>query len=238
LGSPWLSRIVLFIRVGVGDCFLVFADYLRPSIRLASLSHLPVVYIFTHDSAGGGEDGPTHQVQITKFVEAEPEVTVSTQTLPQKDYLKTVNPFPNVDLTVLRRKYRVATMVWSSSLASNLILNFPQTLNNVNYIADVLQTFKWMNAGVELEIRINSTQFHFGALMVSWIPNTNSDTAHANDFIQQSGNHPVVLSASTQNSATIKIPYINPDSYYQIAGSTSNIAKVWITPLTFFGVSN
>ncbi|WP_437282879.1 transketolase [Sorangium sp. So ce375] len=44
-----------------GATFLVFADYLRPSIRLAALSHLPVIYIFTHDSVGVGEDGPTHQ---------------------------------------------------------------------------------------------------------------------------------------------------------------------------------
>ena len=41
--------------------FLVFADYARPSIRLAALSGLPVIYIFTHDSVGVGEDGPTHQ---------------------------------------------------------------------------------------------------------------------------------------------------------------------------------
>jgi transketolase len=41
--------------------FLVFADYARPSIRLAALAGLPVVYIFTHDSVGVGEDGPTHQ---------------------------------------------------------------------------------------------------------------------------------------------------------------------------------
>lgn len=44
-----------------GATFAVFADYLRPSIRLAALAHLPVVYIFTHDSVGVGEDGPTHQ---------------------------------------------------------------------------------------------------------------------------------------------------------------------------------
>ena len=41
--------------------FLVFADYMRGSIRLAALSGLPVTYIFTHDSIGVGEDGPTHQ---------------------------------------------------------------------------------------------------------------------------------------------------------------------------------
>ncbi len=46
---------------GSGATFLVFADYCRPSIRLASLSKLPVTYIFTHDSVGVGEDGPTHQ---------------------------------------------------------------------------------------------------------------------------------------------------------------------------------
>jgi transketolase len=41
--------------------FLVFADYSRPSMRVAALSKLPVVYVYTHDSIGVGEDGPTHQ---------------------------------------------------------------------------------------------------------------------------------------------------------------------------------
>jgi transketolase len=44
-----------------GATFLVFADYVRPAIRLAGLAKLPVTYIFTHDSVGVGEDGPTHQ---------------------------------------------------------------------------------------------------------------------------------------------------------------------------------
>jgi len=44
-----------------GATFLVFSDYGRPSIRVAALSRLPVVYIFTHDSIGVGEDGPTHE---------------------------------------------------------------------------------------------------------------------------------------------------------------------------------
>src|SRR6516162_1182227 len=44
-----------------GATFLVFADYCRPPIRLASLAGLPVIYIFTHDSVGVGEDGPTHE---------------------------------------------------------------------------------------------------------------------------------------------------------------------------------
>jgi transketolase len=44
-----------------GGTFLVFSDYMRPAIRLAAMMRLPVIYIFTHDSIGLGEDGPTHQ---------------------------------------------------------------------------------------------------------------------------------------------------------------------------------
>jgi transketolase len=45
----------------VGSTFLIFSDYMRPPIRLAALCDLPVIYVFTHDSIGLGEDGPTHQ---------------------------------------------------------------------------------------------------------------------------------------------------------------------------------
>jgi transketolase len=41
--------------------FLVFSDYMRPAIRMAALMEIPVTYVFTHDSIGLGEDGPTHQ---------------------------------------------------------------------------------------------------------------------------------------------------------------------------------
>jgi transketolase len=44
-----------------GSTFLVFSDYMKPSIRLAAIMRLPVIYIGTHDSIGVGEDGPTHQ---------------------------------------------------------------------------------------------------------------------------------------------------------------------------------
>ncbi len=47
--------------VPVGGTFLVFSDYMRPAIRLAALSKAKVIYSFTHDSVGVGEDGPTHQ---------------------------------------------------------------------------------------------------------------------------------------------------------------------------------
>ncbi len=47
--------------IAFGGTFMVFSDYMKPAIRLAALMYLPVVYVFTHDSIGLGEDGPTHQ---------------------------------------------------------------------------------------------------------------------------------------------------------------------------------
>ena len=47
--------------IPVGGTFLVFSDYMRPAIRLAALTRAKVIYSFTHDSVGVGEDGPTHQ---------------------------------------------------------------------------------------------------------------------------------------------------------------------------------
>jgi transketolase len=44
-----------------GGTFLIFSDYMRPSVRLAAFMHQPVIFIYTHDSIGLGEDGPTHQ---------------------------------------------------------------------------------------------------------------------------------------------------------------------------------
>ena len=44
-----------------GSSFLIFSDYMKPPIRLSALMELPVIYIFTHDSIGLGQDGPTHQ---------------------------------------------------------------------------------------------------------------------------------------------------------------------------------
>lgn len=57
--------------------FLVFADYNRPAIRLAALMEVPVIHVFTHDSIGLGEDGPTHQpVEHLASLRAMPNVTV------------------------------------------------------------------------------------------------------------------------------------------------------------------
>lgn len=47
--------------IAYGGTFLIFSDYMKPAIRIAALSHIPSIFVFTHDSVGLGEDGPTHQ---------------------------------------------------------------------------------------------------------------------------------------------------------------------------------
>jgi len=60
-----------------GGTFLVFSDYMKGAIRIAALAHIPVIYIFTHDSIGLGEDGPTHQpIEQLAALRATPHVTV------------------------------------------------------------------------------------------------------------------------------------------------------------------
>ncbi|NKE70259.1 transketolase [Candidatus Manganitrophus noduliformans] len=60
-----------------GGTFLIFSDYMKPSIRLAALMNLPVIYVFTHDSIGLGEDGPTHQpIEQLAGLRAIPNLTV------------------------------------------------------------------------------------------------------------------------------------------------------------------
>jgi transketolase len=72
-----LNGIALFGLVPFGSSFLVFTDYCRASIRLAAIMGLHVIYVFTHDSIGLGEDGPTHQpVEHLTALRAIPDLTL------------------------------------------------------------------------------------------------------------------------------------------------------------------
>ena len=63
--------------IAFGGTFLVFSDYMRPAIRLAAMMRLPAIYVFTHDSIGVGEDGPTHQpIEQLAALRAIPGLTV------------------------------------------------------------------------------------------------------------------------------------------------------------------
>ena len=60
-----------------GGTFLIFSDYMRPAVRLAAIMHQPVIFIYTHDSIGLGEDGPTHQpIEQLSTLRAIPDFTL------------------------------------------------------------------------------------------------------------------------------------------------------------------
>ncbi len=60
-----------------GGTFLIFSDYMKPAIRIAAISHIPSIFIFTHDSVGLGEDGPTHQpIEQLAMLRAIPNLVV------------------------------------------------------------------------------------------------------------------------------------------------------------------
>jgi transketolase len=61
MGSTMNGMALFGSVIPFGGTFQTFSDYMRPAIRLAALSHIQVIYVFTHDSIGLGEDGPTHQ---------------------------------------------------------------------------------------------------------------------------------------------------------------------------------
>ena len=63
--------------IAYGGTFLIFSDYMKPAIRIAAISEVPSIFVFTHDSVGLGEDGPTHQpIEHLMALRAVPNLTV------------------------------------------------------------------------------------------------------------------------------------------------------------------
>ena len=139
-----------------GGTFLVFTDYCRPSIRLASLMNLPTIYVMTHDSIGLGEDGPTHQpVEHLAALRAIPNLTI----IRPADILETIEAWeyalastsPTVliltrqNLPMLRKTYNI-----------NIVKKGAHPIIDFNdYSATILAT------GSELEIACESSKILF-----------------------------------------------------------------------------
>jgi len=93
-----------------GGTFLVFSDYMKPAIRIAALSHIPSIFVFTHDSIGLGEDGPTHQpVEHLAALRAVPNLTV----IRPADANETVEAWK---LTITRRNSPTALILTRQAL--------------------------------------------------------------------------------------------------------------------------
>lgn len=189
----------------------------------------------TERLADGETTSTSNQVELTQFKDTG-EQTIQDRLVISKLADKS-NPYPDqTPVQVLSRNYRVATLTWGPGIPTTTVMEFPRDLIAVPGLAERLKPFKWMKAGVRLQVKINATQFHYGAYMISHIPN-HTDMTHANTVYQQSGNRPIVLSPSLQNSCTFDLEWINPYNFFLIPG-TSEIARVFFTPLTPLGTAN
>ncbi len=145
------------------------------------------------------------------------------------------NPYPKQPIQeILSRKYRVATATWNTATAKGALitLSFPDALFAIANVASKLESFQYFRAGVEFEVKVNSTPMHVGALQISYLPFCKEPNQHALHYVQRSGNHSSILSASAANSVKGVIPWINPrkalitTDYY-----SGEIGMLWVDVL-------
>lgn len=134
---------------------------------------------------------------------------------------------------ILTRKYQVASFSWSPTFTGTT-LRFPELLLSNTTIQNALKNFKYFRAKVNLEIRINSTQFHQGVLGVSWLPVI--DASYANgltDLRILSGFNYMTISASNQDSLSFTLPYLHPLDWLTTTpvAADSRIGAVKIFPV-------
>lgn len=166
--------------------------------------------------------------QITPLVTfsdtANTQVTVDSNSLINPMFYGS-DPYPDPGLQkVLSRIYPVQSFSWpySSAVGTKLAqLQFPQALYNATTL-NRIQRFRYMRAGVEVSIRLNTTMFNSGMLLVSWLPHYTNSEANFQKFTniyKMSANNCVTVSANTQDTVTFVIPYVSPSAYYDVNAS-------------------
>jgi hypothetical protein len=212
-------------------------DFVHPFLNLMMI-HLkfivPWIAEKTLYSQSTDDSMPSQTVQITHFQDANSVDSITAPSTISSTLRNMVNTYPSQTPTnILTRNYKVAEIAWGPGAPTTTTLDFPKILLTNPNIVKRLTGFLWMRAGVKLEVKINATGFHYGAFMISWLPN-HDNNSHATTVFQQSGNHPLILSPAIQNSCVIDIPWINPYNFFPIQDplSTTSIARVYFTPLT------
>ena len=138
-----------------GATFLIFSDYLRPAIRLGAISGIKVIYVFTHDSIGLGEDGPTHQpIEHLAAIRAIPKVVV----IRPADANETVEAWK---AALEHKGSPVALMLTRQKLPvlDRLVLSPAENLNKGAYVikdCDVEPQMILMATGSEVSITIEA----------------------------------------------------------------------------------
>jgi hypothetical protein len=178
------------------------------------------------------------QVEITQFRDTGVKTDQSNVVNPSRVISKISNPYPDqTPVEVLSRMFKVAEFPWTGGVPVTNTLDFPRQLLSIPVLAERMKPFRWARSDLKIQVKINSTQFHYGAYMISYIQN-HTGFKHANNVFQQSGNRPIVLSASVQDSCEFNINWMNPYNFFEVNDPSSQIARVFFTPLTPLGVAN
>lgn len=149
-----MNGLVLSSFSAIGGTFLVFSDYMKPSIRLACLMRLPVIYVFTHDSIGVGEDGPTHQpVEHLAALRAIPNIDV----LRPADFIETIETYQlalenqNKPTALVLSRQNLPQLRTSSN--SNLSYKGAYVISEASNNSDILITI--FSSGSEVHLAID-----------------------------------------------------------------------------------
>jgi len=163
--------------------------------------------------------------ELTSYAESAPSITVVDTTSDDKlDVIS--NPYEKQDMKkVLERSYMVDSVDWIYSAGQYQRLktvHFPDKLLAIENIADKLAQFAFLKADVEVEVKVNATPFHIGALNISYVSHGNEDTSECNDPIAMLNMNSTVMSISSTNSVKIRIPRTGPTLFDKLHQETPN----------------
>jgi len=174
------------------------------------------------------------EINVTELTQTIDTLTIDKEipTIRLQPFYRGTDPYKDQGLsTVLERLYRIETISWTSSSTFNTqlaLINFPYALVNASTnLQEKLSYFDLMRADVEVEFRINSTEFHYGMLLGGWVPPMNTGTTMStkiDNVYTSSTENGFLLSANSPNPLMVTIPYIGAKQYYSTSLCATNNA--------------
>ena len=148
--------------------FFVFADYLKPALRLSAIMHLPVTYIFTHDSVVVGEDGPTHEpVEQTAMIRSIPNVNFirpADEIEVQGAYEKALNSDDKPTVIALTRQNIVSTKITSKDKVQHGPYQVVDNFSDWTLVSSGSELANAIKIAQELKLNVVSISNHDGKI--------------------------------------------------------------------------
>ncbi len=192
-------------------------------------------------------DKAVEQSARTTFADNVGATIVSEKSDTDSVLLGRTDPYPsdNVAMT-LTRMYRLPSVTWAATDTIGKMLatiSFPDQMILFPFISDRMKNYLFFRSRVRITLRINTTKYEYGSIVVSWLPyydpnNTSNPGSMRHLMLGQAcQNNGMILSANIGNSLTFEIPYISPLTYCPVgaigaAGSNGLIGTMFIHVLT------